>query len=79
VPVEAVLGDGVKPFVFVLSDDKAARRPVETGFEQDGRVWIRTGLKAGERVIIGGIERVKDGATVRLESDKPAAKEGKGH
>ncbi len=74
VPMEAVLGDGVKPFVFVLADGKAARRPVETGFEQDGRVWIRTGLKAGERVIISGIERVKDGAAVRLEGDKPATK-----
>lgn len=31
VPVEAMLGDRVKPFVFVLADDKAARRPVETG------------------------------------------------
>jgi len=67
-----VLSDGVKPFVFVLADDKAARRPVETGFEQDGRVWVHTGLKVGDRVIVGGIERVKDGAAVRLESDKPA-------
>lgn len=75
VPEEAVLGDGVKRFVFVLADDKAARRPVETGFEQDGRVWIRSGLNVGDRVIVGGIERVKDGAAVRLESDgKPAAK-----
>ncbi|MBE0541620.1 MAG: hypothetical protein IH623_09555 [Verrucomicrobia bacterium] len=56
---------------------KAACLPVETGFEQDGCVWIRTGLKVGDRVFIGGIERVKDGATVRLESDKPAAKETK--
>jgi membrane fusion protein (multidrug efflux system) len=74
VPVEAVLGDGVKQFVFLLADGKAARRPVETGFEQDGRVWIRSGLKAGDRVIIGGIERVKDGAAVRLEGSP--AKDG---
>ena len=78
VPVEAVLGDGVKQFVFVLAEDKAARRAVETGFEQDGRVWIRTGLKVGDRVIVGGIERVKDGAAVRLEGN-PAAKKEKGH
>ena len=68
VPVEAVLGDGVKHFVFLLADGKAVRHPVETGFEQDGRVWIRKGLNAGDRVIVGGIERVKDGAAVRLES-----------
>lgn len=74
VPVEAVLGDGIKHFVFLLTEGKAVRRPVETGFEQDGRVWIRTGLKVGDRVIVGGIERVKDGATVRLEGDKPSTK-----
>jgi membrane fusion protein (multidrug efflux system) len=67
VPVEAVLGDGVNHFVFLLAEDKAVRHPVETGFEQDGRVWIRKGLNAGDRVIVGGIERVKDGASVRLE------------
>jgi membrane fusion protein (multidrug efflux system) len=74
-PVEAVLGDGAKSFVFLVVDDKAVRRPVETGFEQDGRVWIRTGLEVGDRVIVGGIERVKDGAAVRLEGGKPTAKE----
>lgn len=76
VPAEAVLGDGTKQFVFLLAGDKAVSRPVETGFEQDGRVWIRTGLKAGERVIIGGLERVKDGTAVRLEGGKPALKQG---
>lgn len=70
VPVEAVLGGGTEPFVFLVAGDKAVRRPVETGFEQDGRVWIRSGLSAGDRVIVGGIERVKDGAAVRLQSAK---------
>ena len=75
VPVESVLGDDSTRFVFVFADDKAVRRPVATGFEQDGRVWIRTGLQAGDRVIVGGIERVKDGTAVRLEGGKPATKE----
>lgn len=75
VPVESVLGDDNTRFVFLFTDGKAARRAVETDFEQDGRVWIRTGLRAGDRVIIGGIERVKDGLAVRLEGGKSAAKE----
>ena len=74
VPVDAVLGDGTTHFVFLLVDGRALRRPVETGFEQDGRVWIRSGVQVGDRVIVGGIERVKDSATVRVEGDKPAAK-----
>ena len=75
VPVEAVLGDDNSRFVFLLTDGKTVRCPVETGFEQDGRVWIRTGLRVGDRVIIGGIERVKDGLAVRLEGGKSTAKE----
>jgi len=77
VPVEAVLGDDNSRFVFLFSEGKAVRRLVETGFEQDGRVWVRQGLKAGDRVIIGGIERVKDGSEVRLEGGKPATKDSK--
>jgi len=74
VPAEALLGDGEGRFLFVLEQGKAVRRPVEAGFEQDGRVIILHGLTPGDRVIIGGIERVKDGANVRLEGDKSAAK-----
>lgn len=77
VPVEAVLGDGALSFVFLFAEGKAVRRPVETGFEQDGRVWVRAGIVAGDRVIVGGIERIKDGAAVRLEGGAPARKEAK--
>lgn len=74
VPTESVLGDGTSRFVFLLVDGKATRRPVETAFEQDGRVWVQSGLEAGDRVVVGGIERVKDGAAVRLEGEKPGTK-----
>ena len=36
---------------------------------------ILTGLSVGDRVSVGGIERVKDGAAVRIEGDKSATKE----
>lgn len=74
VPVDAVLGDNATRFVFLFIDGKAVRRPVETAFEQDGRLLIRSGLQAGDRVIVGGIERVKDGTQVRVEGGKPSPK-----
>lgn len=47
VPADALLRVAETPFVFVYSPgeptDTATRRPVETGFEQDGRVWVRAG------------------------------------
>lgn len=74
---DAVLGDGDEAFVFVMAGEKAARRPIETGFEQDGRVSVRSGLNAGDRVIIDGIERVKDGAAVQLEPSASPKKSGR--
>lgn len=69
IPVDAVISSGEHSFVFVLQDGKATRRKVEIGYEQSGRVWIPGGLAPGETLIIGGVERVKDGAPVRLEGD----------
>jgi membrane fusion protein (multidrug efflux system) len=71
VPAEVLLDDGASRFVFVLSDGKAARREVQTGFEQDGRVLVLAGLQTGDRVIVGGIERINDGAPVRLAENPP--------
>lgn len=65
---ESMLRDGEKAFIFVVEDGRAVRREVGPVFEQDGRIMLRSGLQPGDRVIVGGIERVKDGAAVRIES-----------
>jgi membrane fusion protein (multidrug efflux system) len=49
----------------VGSDNKVSIRPVTVG-ERVGRLWIVTeGLKAGESVIVEGLMKVRDGATVK--------------
>lgn len=67
VPVDAVQEQGGKQSVFVVREGHAARRQIETGFEQDGRIAVRSGLESGDQVVVGGIERVKDGSPVRLQ------------
>ncbi|WP_281750691.1 efflux RND transporter periplasmic adaptor subunit [Thermodesulfomicrobium sp. WS] len=67
VPVDAVQTQGGKRSVFVVRDGLATRRTIEVGFEQDGRIAVRSGLDAGDQVVVGGIERVKDGVPVRLK------------
>src|SRR3989454_1062211 len=48
----------------VDSDSKAHIRPVKVG-ERSGAMWIiEEGLKPGERVVVEGIQKVKEGATV---------------
>jgi cobalt-zinc-cadmium efflux system membrane fusion protein len=55
VPVEAVIREGDAATVWVQSEPQTfERRRVTLGLEQDGRVQIRTGLKAGEVVVARG-------------------------
>jgi RND family efflux transporter MFP subunit len=49
----------------VGNDDKVSIRPVTVG-ERVGKMWIVTqGLKAGERVVVEGLMKVRDGAPVK--------------
>ena len=51
--------------LFVAKEGKAIRRKVDKGIELDGRVQIVSGLSDGEKLIIGGHEKLKDGAAVK--------------
>jgi RND family efflux transporter MFP subunit len=54
----------------VSSDNKVSIRPVTVG-DRVGKLWIVTdGLKAGERVIVEGLMKVRDGAVVNVVADK---------
>lgn len=66
VPLQAVQrdGNGIARIGIVDEAGKVARREVATGPEIDGRVVIESGLRAGERVIVEGQDRVQPGATV---------------
>lgn len=52
--------------VFVVTDNIVTRRLVETGLEQDDQIEVLSGLKAGEIIVLTGIERVKNGSAVRV-------------
>ena len=49
-------------FVWVVIDGKATRRQVELGVRTPGFVEARTGVEAGEQVVVGGQERLAEGA-----------------
>lgn len=67
VPADAVLEtpDGTH-IVFVVEENKAVRRKVEIGIEQDRMVQVTKGLSPGEKVVITGNEMLKNGAPVRV-------------
>jgi len=58
----AVVGDG----------DKVAIRGVKTGPRIDNDWVIEEGLKPGERIVVDGLQRVRDGVTVNPKPVEPA-------
>jgi membrane fusion protein, multidrug efflux system len=64
--------------VVVGADNKASFRPVKVG-ERVGNNWVITdGLKAGEKVVAEGFQKVRNGVTVNVEPyAQTAAAEGR--
>lgn len=64
----AVNTDQSHKFVYVVSaDNKAEYREVQLGPVIDGLRVVRTGLKPGEKIVVGGLQRVHPGAPVAAQ------------
>jgi membrane fusion protein (multidrug efflux system) len=61
---DAVLPIQGTNYVWVVVDGKATRRQVELGVRTPGFVEARSGVEAGEQVVVGGQERLAEGAPV---------------
>lgn len=74
VPTAAVvLRDGF-PCVFTVdAHGNARQRRIETGSADDGWTGVRSGLEAGERVVVEGAGFLTDGDRVRVVASKQAA------
>lgn len=74
VPVTAVRTGPNGDYVYVINEDRTvSMRPVKRGEANTEVVAITSGLRAGENVVTEGGDRIKDGATVQLQGDRPAA------
>lgn len=62
VPEEAIAPAAGGSFVWAVVDGKATRREVELGVRVPGFVEVRRGVEAGENVVVGGLDRMFDGA-----------------
>jgi membrane fusion protein (multidrug efflux system) len=64
---DAVLPIQGSSFVWVVQGDKATRRQVELGVRTPGLVEVRSGVEAGDQVVVGGQERLAEGAPVQVK------------
>lgn len=73
VPRVALVGEGDDTAVFVVEDGLAVRKPVQTGFSDNGMIEVTAGLSDGQRVIIVGQVGLKDGSKVTVINREPAS------
>ena len=67
IPDAAVQFGSQGTYVYVIdAEDTASVRPVVLGATSDGRVEVIEGLADGERVVLEGIDRLRDGAKVEV-------------
>lgn len=67
VPIEAVLDEVGKSYVFIAENGKAKKVEVTTGQLTDTRAQVVSGISEGANVIVSGISGLKDGATIRVK------------
>ncbi|MES2125082.1 MAG: efflux RND transporter periplasmic adaptor subunit [Gemmatimonadota bacterium] len=65
VPEEAIAPTAGAAWIWVVEGDKVTRRAVELGVRTPGFVEVRKGIDAGDRVVVGGLDRLSEGATVQ--------------
>ncbi len=84
VPVESVISETpeknvVKRYVWLATDGKARKTAVTTGLSDDRWESIESGVKAGDRIIVGPsktLRRLRDGESVTERKVEPSADKG---
>lgn len=80
VPRSALINEAGKSSIFIVEDNVAHERIVETGYSADGRIEIATGLSDSDEFVVVGQAGLKDGAKVSIiGADVPASKTAKNH
>jgi membrane fusion protein (multidrug efflux system) len=64
IPEEALTPEGERQYVFTVAEGRATRREVRIGGRSPGSVEVLAGLNAGERVVVEGTQKIRDGAPV---------------
>ena len=76
IPFKAVIEQLGEYFVYVPNDsNKVSQRKIALGKQMGTTVIVKDGLKAGDKIVVQGIQNLREGVSVRIAADsiKPAA------
>ena len=80
VPRSALIDDAGQTSIFVVEDNIAHERFVETGYSNDGRIEVAAGLSDSDEFVVVGQAGLKDGAKVSIiGAGEPASKAAQNH
>jgi membrane fusion protein (multidrug efflux system) len=66
IPEQALLPRGRQQYVYLPVNGKAVLREVQLGQRLPGKVEILEGVKAGDQVVIAGLQKLYDGAAIQV-------------
>ena len=76
IPIEAIVLNGRRQEVYVVDESNHVHvRPVQVGIEGSKLAEIKSGLNAGDRVIVGGQDKYQENEEVSLEIEATQASE----
>ncbi len=79
VPSAAIQRNDKGTIVYVVKEDNTvAVRPVQAGATEGANVAITSGLTAGERVVVDGVDRIREGAKVEVTEPGGGARAPRG-
>lgn len=70
VPKSAVLSTKKEQYVYVVEDNMAVKKTVETGLQEGPTIEITKGLTGGETLVIEGAYYLNDGTKVKIQEKK---------
>jgi membrane fusion protein (multidrug efflux system) len=67
VPETALAPSGQDQYIYIVKDGRAERRQVQVGVREQGWVQVTGDLKAGDNVLVAGLQKVRDGVPVDIQ------------
>lgn len=65
-PEESIVPEGNRQYIYVIAaDGKATKTEVKLGTRSPGEVEIREGLAPDALIVVGGVQKIRDGVLVR--------------
>jgi len=69
IPLAAIYQEGDTPKVWVVKEDVLTLRPIQTANFGNGTIQVLSGLQQGDRIVIAGVHKLKEGQQVKVGGD----------